>query len=108
MIKLKRDPDQQFQISPRVAIRPGDLVRFTSGGPTWIDLAGEERRTPLRGIWRVDVVWLRGRRVYLEVTEIQDGMAGASRFVFVHGRAHRTRLFPSILWRPYKVRKAKR
>ena len=86
----------EFQLSPRITLKPGDRVRLTGGGGD----IGER----LPGNWRIVSILKRGkRRTYFNVTNYtyHKGKGGLYT-VFVDGPPYR-RL--GIMWRPYGVKR---
>ena len=98
----------RFAISPRVSVGRGDLVRFTSGGPSWRGRDGERQRLTLRGTWRVVRIIRRGRRVWLDVIALTALGPGERRIAFVSGRSYRRPGCEHVLIRPYRVKRARR
>ncbi len=95
----------EWRPSPRVAIRPGDLVRFPSGGPIYQHDDGTVSRAALRGTFLVERVIKDSTRTYLEVITHVDGQRGAIRLVCVAGRCQRSKFIPNAVNQPYKVKR---
>jgi len=95
--KPREETLSEFRPTPRVSIRRGSIVRFHGGGPV-----SSNGRMTLPGRFRVREIRRRGRRVWLDVIGLSRRSGEFT--VFVAGRAYRKL---GLLWRPYKVRRAR-
>ena len=86
-----------WQLSPRVQIARGSLVRFRGGGPEY-----KGQRLTLPGTFQVRKVLARGKRVWLEVFGLNK--TGGTYTVFVQGRAYERE---GMMIRPYNVSRMK-
>lgn len=92
--------EDEYQLSPRVTLKPGDYIRV-SKGPYWRGAAGEKVRMAARGIYRLLHVARRGRQVFL----VARNVSGTA-VIHVEGR-RKNSLMPELVCRPYAVRRVK-
>lgn len=87
-----------YQVSPRVSIRPGDVVRFGGRGATY-----QGSRLPICGKFSVlRVLQTRGGKVFLDVFGLDK--TGGFHTVYVDGKPYSRNC---IRWYPYKVKKVR-
>lgn len=92
--------EDEYQLSPRVTLRPGDAIRV-SRGPYWKGSDGERVRMAARGVYRYSHAVRRGRQVFL----IGVNVTGTA-VIHVEGR-RRNPLMPALVCRPYTVRRVR-
>lgn len=89
--------ENEYAVSPRVTLRPGDRFRVTAG-PYYRTASGERVPMAVRGI----VTFRRClRRRALVLIEAQAGEGTV--ILHVEGR-RRNRLVPGLVCRPYRIR----
>jgi hypothetical protein len=86
-----------YQLSPRVALAPGDRIRVT-GGP-YYRLGGQRIPLAARGVHVVVEVVQQRSRVYLLAY-------GAGGYSLLHVAGRRRSRVPGLVCRPYRVRRA--
>lgn len=89
---MKLRPVPAWQLSKRVEVKPGSIVRLIGSGGTL--------RCRLPGKFRVNAIYRKRTRVYLEITGIDK--TGGTYTVFVQGRPYR-RL--GVRWKPFRVKR---
>lgn len=87
----------EYRVSPKVVLRPGDRFRIT-GGPYWRMTDGRKIPLAARGICTFVRATRVGQRVYIEARN-KDG----SVLLHVEGR-RRNKAAPEIVCRPYRIR----
>lgn len=92
--------EDEYQLSPRVTLRPGDYIRV-SKGPYWKGAAGEKVRMAARGVYRYSHTARSRRQVFLICVN-----ATGTAVIHVEGR-RRNKLMPELVCRPYAVRRVK-
>ena len=92
--------EDDYQLSPRVTLKPGDYIRV-SKGPYWRGAAGERVRMAARGVYRYSHTVRNRRQVFL----IAVNLTGTA-VIHVEGR-RRNVLIPELVCRPYEVRRVK-
>lgn len=91
----------EYQLSPRVTLRPGDQFRVT-GGPYYKLASGERVSMAARGTFTLLAVEHgRGGRVQL----LGYGTGG---YAVLHVAGRRRSRVPGLVARPYKIRRAAR
>lgn len=101
---MKTTEIDEFQLSPRVTLKPGDRFRIT-GGPVWIAPDGSESRMgPRCRTWHLDRIIRKGKRVWFEAREYEEGMLGATHLLYVSGRTYNSEIITN---RAYTVRRLK-
>ena len=88
-----------FQISPRVTLHPGDRFRV-SGGPYYRLASGEKVPLAARGVFTLLAVDA-GRRGRVQLLAY-----GPGGFAVIHVAGRRKSRIPSLVCRPYRVRRA--
>lgn len=92
--------EDEYQLSPRVTLRPGDAIRV-SRGPYWRGSDGDRVRMAARGVYRYSHTVRRGKQVFL----IGVNVTGTA-VIHVEGR-RRNPLMPELVCRPYTVRRVR-
>jgi hypothetical protein len=93
----------ELRLSARSVIRPGDRVRL-SGGPRY-----KATRLSQPGIYRVRLIWQRGKRYWIEADRLDRQWQVAGIYtLFVAGPPFRSKLLDTIVNRPYRVRKCRK
>lgn len=87
-----------YQLSPRVALAPGDRIRVT-GGPYYRLADGSRVPLAARGLHRIVEVVTQRSRVYLLAY-------GAGGYALLHVAGRRRSRVAGLVCRPYKVRRA--
>lgn len=90
----------EYQVSPRVTLRPGDTFRI-SGGPYWRLRDGTKVSMAVRGLCRFIRAQRRGKLVLLEALSAEG-------FTVLHVEGKRRRIDGALVPRPYKVRGRRR
>lgn len=90
----------EYQVSPRVVLRPGDTFRI-SGGPYWRLPNGGKVRMAVRGLCKFVRAQRRGKLVLLEAF-------GPEGFTVLHVEGRRRRIDESLVPRPYIIRGKRR
>ena len=93
---MKTTYTDEFHVSPRVTLRPGDQFRVT-GGPYWRNRDGTKTPMAVRGVCRFIRAQQRGSLTLLEVL-------AADGFAVLHVRGKRRRIDPSLVCRPYSIK----
>lgn len=97
---MKTIYSDEYQVSPRVVLRPGDKFRV-GGGPYWRRPDGTKIRMAVSGLCRFVRAQRRGKLVLLEVFS-PDG------FTVLHVEGRRKRVDECLVPRPYKIRSRQR
>ena len=97
---MKTIYSDEYQVSPRVVLRPGDTFRI-SGGPYWRLPDGSKVRMAVRGLCTFVRAQRRGKLVLLEAFS-PDG------FTVLHVEGRRKRIDESLVTRPYTIRGKRR
>jgi hypothetical protein len=98
----------EFQISPRVTVRPGDLIHVSGGsGSTWTRDDGEE--TPYyrqSGLFVIELIEhsKRPAQVWMSIKSRKSGLVQR---IFVEGRDHKSDDDPRVTHKPQKIRRKK-
>lgn len=92
----------EYQVSPRVRLRPGDEFRV-SGGPYYKMPDGTKIKMAVSGICTFERAVKRGARVYIEARHAVCGCV----VLHVEGRRKNEQV-PALVCRPYKIRGRKR
>ena len=98
----------EFQISPRVAVRPGALIHVSGGsGSTWTRDDGDE--TPYyrqSGLFVIELIEQSKRpaQVWMWVKSRKSGLVQR---IFVEGRDHKPDDDPRVTHKPQKIRRKK-
>jgi hypothetical protein len=95
---VKTREEQEYRLSPRVTLRPGDTIAV-SRGPYWRSAGGEKLPMAARGRFRFLHALHRGRLTLL----VAVGKQGVA-ILHVEGR-RRNRMMPEMVCRPYRVRR---
>ncbi len=99
---------KEFQLSPRIILRPGDTVRL-SNGPIFKSETGVETPMRLPGLFEIIDIVTKRARTWFDVVELElcDGVRvrGVSRTVLVKGPTHKRH---GVRWKPFDVRRVKR
>jgi hypothetical protein len=90
--------EQEYRLSPRVTLRPGDTIAV-SRGPYWRSAGGEKLPMAARGRFRFLHALHRGRLTLL----VAVGRQGVA-ILHVEGR-RRNKLIPELVCRAYRVRR---
>lgn len=98
---MKRIEADEYQVSERVVLRPGDVFTVAKG-PYWRTGCGNKIPMAVRGQVRFVKAVHEGKRTYL-VAVNRDGVV----VLHVAGR-RRNRLMPEMVCRPYVVKGKKR
>lgn len=88
---------EEYRVSPKVVLRPGDRFRIT-GGPYWKMTDGRKIPLAARGVCTFVRATRFGQRVYIEARN-KDG----SVLLHVEGR-RKNKAAPEIVCRPYRIR----
>ena len=98
----------EFQISPRVTVRPGDLIHVSGGsGSTWTRDSGEEipyyRQS---GLFVIELIEQSKRpaQVWMWVKSRKSGFIAR---IFVEGRDHKPDDDPRVTHKTQKIRRKK-
>lgn len=94
---MKTSYENEYRVSERVVLQPGDQFRV-SGGPYWRLDGGQKVPMATRGVCTFRRAIRRGRVVCLEAAS-NDGAV----ILHVEGR-RRNRLMPALVCRPYTVK----
>lgn len=97
---MKTTYSDEYQVSPRVILRPGDTFRI-SGGPYWRLSDGTKVPMAVRGLCRFIRAQRRGKLVLLEARSAEG-------FTVLHVEGKRRRIDGALVPRPYKVRGRRR
>ena len=89
----------EYRISTRTVLRPGDRFRLI-GGPVYTGDDGKEHRMRLAGVFTLIRVIRKGRRIWLDC--FGEEQNGGHHVVFVSGRSYRRH---GILFQPFKIKK---
>jgi len=98
----------ELQISPRVTVRPGDLIHVSGGsGSTWTRDSGEE--TPYyrqSGLFVIELIEQSKRpaQVWMWVKSRKSGLVQR---IFVEGRDHKSDDDPRVTHKAQKIRRKK-
>ena len=98
----------EFQISPRVTVRPGDLIHVSGGsGSTWTRDDGDE--TPYyrqSGLFVIELIEPRKRpaQVWMWVKSRKSGFIER---IYVEGRDHKSDDDPRVTHKAQKIRRKK-
>lgn len=84
------------RLSPRVTIRPGDVVRLSGGGPEYKSQDGSIHRYRMPGQYLVKRLYQSGQRVWVDVSGL-----GGCHTVFISGKPYRR---ACLVHKPYKVK----
>jgi hypothetical protein len=94
---VKTEYADEYRVSPRVVLRPGDRFRV-AGGPYYRLPGGEKVPMAVRGAVKFRRAIRVGRRVLIEA-QAGDGT------VILHVEGRRSnRLMPGLVCRPYRIR----
>ena len=91
--------ETEYQLSPRVTLRPGDRFRV-SGGPYYRLATGERVPLAARGVYTLLAVE-QGRRGRVQLLAY-----GPGGFAVLHVAGRRRSRVPGLVCRPYRVRRA--
>src|SRR5688572_20739798 len=88
------------QIESSDLVKPGSVVRFSGGGPFFVS-GGQKNRLTLPRLFRVQAVFKKRPRIYLEVFGLEK--VGGIYTVFVEGKPYRSEA--GLRMRPYRVKR---
>ena len=94
---MKTEQNGEYQVSPRVVLKPGDRFRV-SGGPYWKTGSGEKLPMATRGVCRFVSAIRRGKLEFLIATSGEGTVV-----LHVAGR-RRNAMMPEMVCRPYVVK----
>ena len=104
----KRTPLDNYQLSPRIQIVAGDIIKIGKG-PYRLDSEGAKISTDrLKGRWKVQAIFENEKgEIEMDIQEVwSGGLLGASSLIRLTGDDSPSSLFPSIIKRPHTVRLA--
>jgi hypothetical protein len=94
---MKTEQNGEYQVSPRVMLKPGDRFRV-SGGPYWKTGSGEKLPMATRGVCRFVSCLRRGKLEFLIATSGEGTVV-----LHVAGR-RRNAMMPEMVCRRYVIR----
>ena len=94
---MKTEQNGEYQVSPRVVLKPGDRFRV-SGGPYWKTGSGEKLPMATRGVCRFVSAIRRGKLEFLIATSGEGTVV-----LHVAGR-RRNAMMPEMVCRPYVIK----
>ena len=104
----KRTILQHYQLSPRIQIVVGDIIRIRKG-PYRINREGAKISTDrMKGKWKVQGIFENKKgEIEMNIQEVwSGGLLGASSLIRLTGDEHPNSLFPSIIKRPHAIKLA--
>ena len=104
----KRESLPHYQLSPRIQIVRGDVVKIGKG-PYWVNKDGVKvSMDRLRGEWEVTGIFSSEGEIEVDVVHKWPGnLYGSTCSLRVTGREYPSPIVSSIIRRPYKIRLAK-
>jgi hypothetical protein len=104
----KRTPLAHYQLSPRILIVAGDVIKIRKG-PYRLDSEGAKISTDrMKGKWKVQGIFENEKgEIEMNIQEVwSGGLLGASSCIRLTGDDHPRGLFPSIIRRPHSIKLA--
>lgn len=98
---MKTIREDEYQVSARVVLRPGDSFR-ASGGPYWKSSDGQKISLRSQGPYRFVALGRRGKLAWIECFD-KSGC-----FAVLHVEGSRRKIDGAIVPRPYRVTGTKR
>lgn len=100
-MSLKTSYQDQYQVSQRVVLKPGDIFRAT-GGPYWKTSSGEKVSIAARGPYKFLRHCQRGKTEWIEAVD------KGGNFCVLHVAGSRRKVDQCITNRPYRITGKKR
>ena len=104
----KRTPLADYQLSPRILIVVGDIIKIRKGSYR-LDSEGTKISTDrMKGKWKVQGIFENKKgEIEMNIQEVwSGGLLGASSLIRLTGDEYPSSVFPSIIKRPHVIKLA--